>query len=149
MEVTPPQNDRASCRLSQTAAAKPSGSLSTTTAQAESSRKARLSSRIHSKDASELPVICVVGLGYIGLPTAAMLANHGYRVHGVEVDSATRNTINAGKAHVIEPDLDGLVKRGVDAGCLEAFALPGEAEAVHALRPHADHRKRGAGYVAC
>jgi len=76
----------------------------------------------------DLPVVCVVGLGYIGLPTAAVLADHGMRVHGVEVNPIARNTINQGRAHVVEPDLDLLVQSGVDSGRLEAFDSPGPAD---------------------
>ena len=127
VEVTP-QNGQAVSGDTRSSTTQPNVKLANSAAK-KSSSMTNLASKTHHKNASELPVICVVGLGYIGLPTAAMFANHGYRVHGVEVDPATRDTINAGKAHVIEPDLDGLVKRGVDAGCLEAFARPGQAEA--------------------
>lgn len=76
----------------------------------------------------DLPVVCVVGLGYIGLPTAAVLADRGLRVHGVEVNAAARDIINRGKAHVVEPDLDDIVQRGVQSGRLEAFEKPGPAD---------------------
>ncbi|TWT52124.1 nucleotide sugar dehydrogenase [Allorhodopirellula solitaria] len=76
----------------------------------------------------DLPVVCVVGLGYIGLPTAAVLADHGMRVHGVEVSEKARQIINSGRAHVIEPDLDAVVKTGIDSGRLEAFDSPGPAD---------------------
>lgn len=77
----------------------------------------------------DLPVICVVGLGYIGLPTAAVLADHGFRVHGVELNPRAREIINRGKCHIIEPDLDRLVQRVVDSGHLEAFETPSFADA--------------------
>jgi UDP-N-acetyl-D-mannosaminuronic acid dehydrogenase len=77
----------------------------------------------------DLPIICVVGLGYIGLPTAAVLANHGFRVHGVEKNEKTRETINRGKCHIIEPDLDGLVQRVVEANRLVASSTPTTADA--------------------
>lgn len=72
--------------------------------------------------------ICVVGLGYIGLPTAAVLASRGYTVHGVEVNPDAVRTINSGKAHVIEPDLDILVQAAVQTGKLKAFDAPAEAD---------------------
>ncbi|MGV3484946.1 MAG: UDP-N-acetyl-D-mannosamine dehydrogenase [Planctomycetaceae bacterium] len=77
----------------------------------------------------DLPVICVVGLGYIGLPTAAVLANHGFRVHGVELNPRSREIINRGQCHIIEPDLDRLVQRVVDSGHMEAFESPAPADA--------------------
>ena len=72
--------------------------------------------------------ICVVGLGYIGLPTAAILASRGYDVHGFEVNPTVVETINAGKAHVIEPDLDILVRAAVQTGKLKAAAQPAAAD---------------------
>ena len=50
--------------------------------------------------------ICVVGLGYIGLPTAAVLGSRGYKIHGVEINPKAVEIINSGKAHIVEPDLD-------------------------------------------
>ena len=78
------------------------------------------------KAATHSPV-CVIGLGYIGLPTAAVLASHGRDVFGVDTSTAAREAINAGRAHIVEPDLDALVKVGVDQGRLRADAKPREA----------------------
>jgi len=78
---------------------------------------------------TDLPIVCVVGLGYIGLPTAAVLANHGYRVHGFEPNQRARDAINQGRSHFIEPDLDELLQRVVDSGRLEAFDHAAEADA--------------------
>jgi len=72
--------------------------------------------------------ICVVGLGYIGLPTAALLANKGYDVHGVDVVQSTVDTINQGKIHIVEPDLDTFVKAAVNSGRLKADTKPVEAD---------------------
>ena len=55
----------------------------------------------------------MVGLGYIGLPTAALMASRGIKVHGVDVNEHAVDTINQGKIHIVEPDLDGLVKHVV------------------------------------
>jgi UDP-N-acetyl-D-mannosaminuronic acid dehydrogenase len=60
--------------------------------------------------------ICVIGLGYIGLPTAALLANRGYSVHGVDVVESTVNIINEGKIHIVEPELDTF--KEVESGTL-------------------------------
>lgn len=65
--------------------------------------------------------ISVIGLGYIGLPTAALLASNGYSVVGVDVSEYAVNTINQGKIHIVEPDLDAFVRSGVAAGRLRAF----------------------------
>ncbi len=72
--------------------------------------------------------ICVVGLGYIGLPTASLLATKGFQVHGVDVNPKAVETINAGKIHITEPDLDILVRAAVQSGNLKAFLEPGPAD---------------------
>jgi UDP-N-acetyl-D-mannosaminuronic acid dehydrogenase len=64
--------------------------------------------------------ICVVGLGYIGLPTAAMFAANGKNVVGVDINEYVVATINAGKIHIVEPDLDIIVNRAVNKGSLRA-----------------------------
>ena len=65
--------------------------------------------------------ISVIGLGYIGLPTAALLASNGYSVVGMDVSEHVVNTINQVKIHIVEPDLDAFVRSGVTAGRLAAF----------------------------
>ena len=72
--------------------------------------------------------ICVLGLGYIGLPTAALLANRGYMVHGVDVVKSTVDTINQGKIHIVEPDLDTFVRAAVNSGNLKASLTPDFAD---------------------
>ena len=72
--------------------------------------------------------ICVIGLGYIGLPTAALLANRGYDVHGVDVVQSTVDIINSGKIHIVEPELDTFVKAAVNSGKLKADLKPCEAD---------------------
>jgi len=72
--------------------------------------------------------ICVIGLGYIGLPTAALLANNGYKVHGVDVVKSTVETINQGKIHIVEPELDNFVKSAVDKGNLKADIKPEKSD---------------------
>lgn len=73
--------------------------------------------------------ICVIGLGYIGLPTAATFAAHGIKVTGVDVNQHAVNMINQGKVHIVEPDLDALVKVVVAKGMLSARTKPVEADA--------------------
>ncbi len=64
--------------------------------------------------------VTVVGLGYIGLPTSAVLADHGVRVHGVDVDRRAVDAVNSGSLHITEPDLDEVVHRVVKSGLLSA-----------------------------
>lgn len=72
--------------------------------------------------------VCVIGLGYIGLPTAALLANRGYEVHGVDVVQSTVDTINRGEIHIIEPELDTFVRSAVNSGKLKASLVPDNAD---------------------
>ena len=72
--------------------------------------------------------ICVIGLGYIGLPTASLLGTKGYQVHGVDMNQHVVDTINQGKIHIVEPDLDILVKSAVQAGNLTAGLEPTKAD---------------------
>lgn len=72
--------------------------------------------------------VCVVGLGYIGLPTAALLATNDYRVIGVDLNPHAVETINQGRIHIVEPDLDAYVRSAVTAGKLKAYAKPLEAD---------------------
>ena len=64
--------------------------------------------------------ICIVGLGYIGLPTAALLATRGYEVHGVDVNQEAVKKINNGEAHIFEPGLDAYLKSAIESGLLGA-----------------------------
>jgi len=66
------------------------------------------------------PDVCVVGLGYIGLPTAAIVARAGCQVRGVDVSQRVVDTINRGAIHIEEVDLDGLVQGVVARGALTA-----------------------------
>jgi UDP-N-acetyl-D-mannosaminuronic acid dehydrogenase len=73
--------------------------------------------------------ISVVGLGYIGLPTAAVLASRGLQVIGVDVSERVVSTLNAGKVHIVEPELDVLVRGIVNAGAFRAVMRPEPADA--------------------
>lgn len=73
--------------------------------------------------------ICVIGLGYIGLPTAATFAAHGVKVIGVDVNPHAVDLINQGKVHIVEPDLDALVRDVVAQQKLSAQLQPCEADA--------------------
>jgi UDP-N-acetyl-D-mannosaminuronic acid dehydrogenase len=72
--------------------------------------------------------ICVIGLGYIGLPTGALLANRGYMVYGVDVVQNVVDTINRGEIHIIEPELDTFVRSAVQGGKLIADIKPRNAD---------------------
>ena len=65
--------------------------------------------------------VCVVGLGYIGLPTAALIASKGFSVSGVDVNDKIVSIINEGKIHIVEKDLEKIVKSVVTSGKLKAF----------------------------
>ena len=65
------------------------------------------------------PKVSVIGLGYIGLPTAALIASRGIPVHGVDISERIVATIAAGSIHISEPDLDGLVQKVVSNGTLK------------------------------
>ncbi len=73
--------------------------------------------------------ISVVGLGYIGLPTAAFIASKGIQVIGVDVTPHVVDTINQGKIHIVEPGLEEMVKDDVEKGFLKAVLVPEEADA--------------------
>ena len=68
----------------------------------------------------EKPSVCVMGLGYIGLPTAAVIARSGCSVLGIDISEHVVETINSGKIHIEEVDLDGLVQGVVARGTLRA-----------------------------
>lgn len=72
--------------------------------------------------------VVTVGLGYIGLPTSALIANSGIAVHGVDISQHVVDTINAGKIHIVEPDLDKAVAEAVNKGFLRAATKPVEAD---------------------
>ncbi|WP_217425453.1 UDP-N-acetyl-D-mannosamine dehydrogenase [Polynucleobacter tropicus] len=70
------------------------------------------------------PTICVIGLGYIGLPTAGILAAAGYSVVGVDVDSKVVDLVNKGCIHIVEPGLEKLIQESVKSGRLSASVTP-------------------------
>ncbi|MTH47573.1 UDP-N-acetyl-D-mannosamine dehydrogenase [Intestinirhabdus alba] len=73
--------------------------------------------------------ISVIGLGYIGLPTAAAFASRRKRVIGVDVNTHAVETINRGEIHIVEPELSSVVKTAVEEGFLRATTVPVEADA--------------------
>lgn len=101
--------------------------------------------------------ISIVGLGYIGLPTAALFAARGHRVTGVDINPIVVDTVNAGKIHIVEPELDGIVRKAVGDGRLTATTTP-EAADVFVIavptpieadkQPNVDYVKSAAEMVA-
>jgi UDP-N-acetyl-D-mannosaminuronic acid dehydrogenase len=93
--------------------------------------------------------ICVIGLGYIGLPTASLLGTKGYTVHGVDVSAKVVETINRGGIHIVEPDLDILVKSAVQSGNLTAALEPVEADIfiIAVPTPFTEGKKPDLSYV--
>lgn len=71
--------------------------------------------------------VVMIGLGYIGLPTAALVANSGIPVHGVDINQNVVDTINRGEIHIVEPSLDEAVANAVSKGLLKADTKPIEA----------------------
>lgn len=75
-----------------------------------------------------LPKVVMVGLGYIGLPTAALIAKNKIPVLGIDINQHVVDTINKGQIHIVEPELDGLVHSVVERGFLKASLEPSNAE---------------------
>jgi UDP-N-acetyl-D-mannosaminuronic acid dehydrogenase len=71
--------------------------------------------------------VVTIGLGYIGLPTSALIAKNGIQVHGVDINQSVVDTINKGKIHIVEPSLDVAVEEAVKKGFLKADIKPVEA----------------------
>ena len=87
--------------------------------------------------------VCVVGLGYIGLPTAALLASNGYSVLGTDLNQHAVETINQGNIHIVEPDLDAFVRSAVTAGRLKAFTTPQRGDIYMICVPTPFHEGEG------
>lgn len=93
-----------------------------------------------TQDQQEIRTLGIIGLGYIGLPTAAMFAASGLEVVGVDIDSAVRDSVNGGSAHIEEGDLDELVATVVGQGRLRAVAAPEACDAyIIAVPTPVDH----------
>lgn len=72
------------------------------------------------------PEVVMIGLGYIGLPTAALIASNKVNVHGVDINPKVVETINKGQIHIVEPELDTAVASAVKEGYLKAGTTPVE-----------------------
>ncbi|WP_301285047.1 UDP-N-acetyl-D-mannosamine dehydrogenase [Aeromonas hydrophila] len=94
--------------------------------------------------------VSIIGLGYIGLPTAAVIASNGIRVLGFDVNHHTVDTINHGKIHIVEPGLEELVRSAVDAGYLTAHTTPQQADIFLVAVPtpfKGDHREPDLSFI--
>lgn len=93
--------------------------------------------------------ISVVGLGYIGLPTAAVFASRKKKVVGVDVNSHAVETINRGAIHIVEPDLDIIVHAAVTEGYLRAVKVPEPADAflIAVPTPFKDNHEPDLSYI--
>lgn len=93
--------------------------------------------------------ICVVGLGYIGLPTAAMFASRKVEVVGLDINPLAVETINAGNIHIVEPDLEILVRSAVTEGYLKATltAEPADAFLIAVPTPLKDGHEPDLAYI--
>lgn len=97
----------------------------------------------------EFKTICVVGLGYIGLPTAAIIASRKKQVIGLDVNAEAVATINRGEIHIFEPDLDSVVRTAVSDGYLRAtlVAEPADGFLVAVPTPFKDGHEPDLRYV--
>ena len=77
---------------------------------------------------SSLKTCVVIGLGYIGLPSAAVIADSGLKVTGVDLNKSIVESVNKGETHIIETNLDKLVKKVVDSGHLKAQDKPSSSD---------------------
>lgn len=92
---------------------------------------------------AEIKTVSVIGMGYVGLPTCAILASRGLDIVGVDVNETVVEKVNRGEIHIVEPDLDGLIQKVVANGKLKAFNKPQAADAHIIAVPTpmtADHR---------
>ncbi len=97
----------------------------------------------------EKPSVCVLGLGYIGLPTAAVIARSGCAVLGVDVTAHVVDTVNSGKIHIEEVDLEGLVQGVVARGTLRAslHIEPADVFVIAVPTPFGDNHVPDTSYV--
>ena len=75
-----------------------------------------------------IKTVCIIGLGYIGLPTAVMFANNGYNVVGIDKDKEIIDNLNKGKVVIKEPKLDELVKEAIDKKMIKGLYTPCKAD---------------------
>ena len=93
--------------------------------------------------------VCVMGLGYIGLPTSAVLATNGFEVVGVDVNARVVDTVNSGNIHIKEPGLHTVVRAAIGSGNLRASLQPEKADVflLAVPTPLSDDKKADMSYV--
>ncbi len=93
--------------------------------------------------------ICVIGLGYIGLPTCGIFSTNNIKVHGVDVIPEVVDTVNNGKVHIFEPYLESMIKNSVEKGVLKADTKPDYADAflICVPTPLSNNNKPDLSYV--
>ena len=93
--------------------------------------------------------VSVIGLGYIGLPTAALIASKKIDVTGIDVDKSIVDTINKAKIHIVEPNLENLVKTSVESGYLKAFDAVQKADVflIAVPTPFKSHNKPDLSFI--
>ncbi len=93
--------------------------------------------------------ICIIGLGYIGLPTAAMFATHGHKIIGIDINKGVIDALNKGKITITEPYLDIMVQAAVTSGNLFGKTQPEEADVfiVSVPTPITEEKKADMSYV--
>jgi UDP-N-acetyl-D-mannosaminuronic acid dehydrogenase len=98
---------------------------------------------------TKFKTVSVIGLGYIGLPTAAMFASRRVKVVGVDINQHAVDTINQGKIHIVEPELDMIVHAAVTEGLLRATTTPEAADAflIAVPTPFTDNLEPDLAYV--
>ena len=97
----------------------------------------------------EFQHICVIGLGYIGLPTSSMFARNGVRVTGVDVNEQVVASLRQGRVHIFEPGLNDVVKEVLDNGSMQISTSPVEADAfiIAVPTPFYEDKKADLSYV--
>ncbi|MFS4418538.1 UDP-N-acetyl-D-mannosamine dehydrogenase [Maribacter sp. 2307ULW6-5] len=95
------------------------------------------------------PEVVMIGLGYIGLPTAALIAQGGAQVHGVDINQNVVDTINRGEIHIVEPDLGQAVQQAVGNGNLKAAtkAVPANTYIIVVPTPFKDKNEPDISFV--
>ena len=93
--------------------------------------------------------VVTIGLGYIGLPTSALIASNGVPVYGVDINQNVVDTINKGEIHIVEPELDGIVKKAVEKGLLKAGikAIPSDVYLIVVPTPFKGDHEPDISYV--
>jgi UDP-N-acetyl-D-mannosaminuronic acid dehydrogenase len=94
---------------------------------------------------AEFEDVAVFGLGYIGLPTAALIASRGIHVLSIDINEDVVRKISSGAVHIYEPDLDGLVQKVISSGALKVSMQPAPSDAFIIAAPTPINAERAPG----